>query len=107
MLTRLFSLLLSLGLVGGLTAASINQLQPLVDQSAQTSATASINAIVEAANAYYDTGLTWSDALNQAAGESLQNQATTITGSTVTWQTPDYCYQADTSPGSAVTINPC
>ena len=105
--TPVISFIVSALIVAGFTTYQYGQYQPLVDQSAQVAATASINSIVESATAYYEMGQSWTDALAQAQGESLQSDSTTVSGSTITWTQSPYCYDATVTPGSSVTVAPC
>ena len=76
-----------------------------------TEGAAQINADLIADAAYTTwtlTGGEWADVLAATVAEARHNDATTITGTTLRWETAGYCYTADVpTPDTEPTVEAC
>ena len=97
-LSAILSLVLAASTAGGLTVLAATDAQPVVDQSAQTTATTSILGVIAAAHQeQLLTGESDEAALANTVATTSSNGALTSSGLTVTWQASGYCFDATVS----------
>jgi hypothetical protein len=104
----LIAALIAVSATGATAVTTQTMIDEVVPVAAEAAAAETARRIADAAYLDHLLGTSWPAALKEAAATARNNEALTVTGTTLTWQHDEYCYRAELPTAETTpTVRPC